>query len=268
MIAAEVLKPTKGIPSPKDFQIATEADLSALKFERRPSHDVDVARFGVDPYLAPPGEPHWLYPEVTSKPGALARLGKRLGRAFGIDQGGDGNTIGNAIITWAFTGTAQAGALAWDQFWILSETGDQPINATYAIGTSAPAANGFSNAQVADFFAFQPFCVVNFNVVNASAAAILSGLQMQPVRITPFGTSAQATIYNLQYQTTVDFQTTRGQIPFSEKVDAYTYLRINSPIQGAAATFNASVLVGLRPDRRAQVPKVPPQVLNSSGASR
>jgi len=253
-------------PTVADFSIAREADLAALSFRREPTDEATVARFGIDPNLAPAGEPHYLYPEIGES--GIRRLMRKLGRAMGIDQGGDGNVIGNAVITYACQGTAKAGALQWDQFWYFSQIGDAPENNTFAIGTMNPASTAFSNSQVADFLSFQPFCVVNMNLVNASDPSIVSGLQMKPVRLTPFGTAASATVYNLQYQTTVDFQTGRGQIPFSERVDGYTYMRINTPIQAVAGTFNNSWLLGARPDRRAQVPKLPPQVLNSSGAGR
>lgn len=186
----------------------------------------------------------------------------------GIDGGGNGSMIGNAVITYAVVGTAAAGALAWDQAWFFSQIGDIVVDATYAIATVTPSSTRFTNAQVADFISFQPFCAVNMNLVAASADAVVSGLQMQPIRLTPFGTESSATIYNLQYQTTADFKSDRGQIPFSEIVDGYTYLRLISPIQVAAATYSCSFLLGLRPDRRAQVPRLPAQVLNSSGVAR
>lgn len=261
------------VASLSSYAPASEADVSALSFRREPSPEADVERFGIDPNLAPAGEPHYLYDGPNGEGPALAKIGKaalaRLRELFrgpkGVDHGGNGQTIGNAIITFAVTGTAQAGALAWDQAWFFSQIGDAAEGATFAIATMTPASTAFSNAQVADFLTFQPFCVVNMNLVSASAAAVVSGLQMRPVRLTPFGTSAASTVYNLQYQTTADFQTTRGQIPFAEIVDGYTYMRVNTPIQAVAATYNLSWLLGLRPDRRSQVPMLAPQVLNSSG---
>lgn len=255
----------------RTYSPAKERDLSALSFKRFPTEECDprrVSRFGIDPNLNAPGEPHYLYPEVQAEAGAVGRLRRAFRRALGVDSGGDGVTIGNAVITFSITGTAQAGALAWDQAWYFSQIGDQPVNNTFAIAVVAPASTAFSDSQIADFLSFQPFCITNMNLVNASANALVSGMQMQPVRLTPFGTSASSTIYNLQYQTTVDFQKDRGQIPFSEIVDGYTYIRVNSPIQAAAATYSVSFLLGLRPDRRSQVPKLPPHVVNSSGASR
>lgn len=237
--------------------------VSGLSFRRQDGNPLDpaplmrslVEAFGVDPNVAPTDPRSPDHPVFGD-------------RDHGIDGGGNGQTIGNAVITFAVQGTAAAGALAWDQAWFFSQIGDIVVDATYAIATVTPSSTRFTNAQVADFISFQPFCAVNMNLVAASDEDIVSGLQMQPIRLTPFGTEASATVYNLQYQTTADFQVTRGQIPFSEIVDGYTYLRLISPIQVAAGTYSCSFLLGLRPDRRSQVPRLPAQVLNSSGVAR
>jgi hypothetical protein len=229
------------------------AAAAPASFVHAPTDPALIEAYGIDPNLvAPERGPHYMYGDEVR----------------GIDQGGNGATIGNAVITYSVLGTAAAGALEWDQAWFFSQIGDIVVDPTYAIAAVTPSSTRFTNAQVADFVSFQPFCVVNMNLVNASADEIVSGLQMTPIRLTPFGTSSESTIYNLQYQTTADFQTSRGQIPFSEIVDGYTYLRLITPIQAAAATYQVSLLCGLRPDRRAQVPRLPPQVLNSSGVSR
>lgn len=239
-------------------------DPSAVQVRRGDPRDMPLIASllesaGIDPTIAP---------RDPAELDAPALFGEHPGRGYGVDQGGNGQTIGNAVITFAVQGTAAAGALAWDQAWFFSQIGDIVVDSTYAIATVTPSSTRFTNAQVADFISFQPFCAVNMNLVAASDADVVSGLQMQPIRLTPFGTEASATVYNLQYQTTADFQTTRGQIPFSEIVDGYTYLRLISPIQVAAATYSCSFLLGLRPDRRSQVPRLPAQVLNSSGVAR
>lgn len=187
-------------------------------------------------------------------------------RGLGQDAGQGGVATGPSgnVILMFVTGTAQAGVLATDQAWFFSQLADNVIDATYAIATVSPAATRFSNAQVADFISYEPLFCINANVVAASAAAVISGMQITPVRYDPFGNVAVAAQYQASYQTASDFQTTRGQFPLGEVIDGYTYLRGLSPIQAVAATYTVAFMFGPRQDRRTQVPRVSPVVVKSS----
>jgi hypothetical protein len=187
-------------------------------------------------------------------------------RGLGSDagQGGIANGPSGNVILMFVTGTAQAGVLAYDQAWFFSQLADAVIDATYAIATVTPAVARFSNAQVADFISYEPLFVMNANITAASAAAVISGMQITPVRFDPFGNQALAAQYQASYQTAADFLTTRGQFPLGEVVDGYTYLRGITPIQAVAATYTIAFMFGPRPDRRQQVPRVQPQVVRSA----
>lgn len=162
------------------------------------------------------------------------------------------------------TGTAQAGVLAYDQAWFFSQIADTPVDTTYAIATVTPAVARFSNAQVADFITFEPLFCMNANIVASSAAAVISGMTITPVRFDPFGNQALAAQYQAAYQTAADFQTTRGQFPLGEVIDGYTYLRALSPIQVVAATYTVAFMFGPRQDRRQNVPRVSPVVIKTA----
>ncbi len=186
-------------------------------------------------------------------------------RGLGAESGSGGiatGPSGNVILMYV-TGTAAAGVLVYDQAWFFSQLADTPIDVTYAIATVTPAVARFSNAQVADFLTFEPLFVINANLTAASAAAVLSGMTVTPVRFDPFGNQAVASQYGAAYQTASDFQTTRSQFPLGEVIDGYTYLRALSPIQAVAATYTLAFTFGPRQDRRAQVPRVSPVVVKS-----
>ncbi len=186
-------------------------------------------------------------------------------RGLGADAGQGGVATGPSgnVVLFYVTGTAQAGVLAFDQAWLCSQLADAPIDTTYAIATVTPAVSRFSNAQVADFVSFEPLLVINANIVAASAAAVISGMTITPVRYDIFGNQALAAQYQAAYQNASDFQTTRGQFPLDQILDGYTYLRCLSPIQAVAATYTIALMFGPRQDRRAQVPRVSPVMVKS-----
>ncbi len=203
-----------------------------------------------------------LHAEVSDSP----RDAEPAARGLGADAGQGGvatGPSGNVVLCYV-TGTAQAGVLAFDQAWFFSQLADVALDATYAIATVTPATPRFSNAQVADFITFEPLFVINANIVAASAAAVISGMTVVPIRYDIFGNQASASQYQAAYQTASDFQTTRGQFPLGEVCDGYTYLRAISPIQGAAATYTIAFMFGPRQDRRTNVPRVSPVVVRSS----
>jgi hypothetical protein len=186
-------------------------------------------------------------------------------RGLGADAGQAGvatGPSGNVILMYV-TGTASAGILVYDQAWFFSQLADTPVDTTYSIATVTPAVARFSNAQVADFITFEPLFCINANIVAASAAAVISGMTITPVRFDPFGNQALAAQYQAAYQTASDFQTTRGQFPLGEVIDGYTYLRALSPIQVAAATYTVAFMFGPRQDRRVNVPRVQPVAVRS-----
>lgn len=186
-------------------------------------------------------------------------------KARGIDGGGTiaGASPSGNVIAANITGTNQAGALAFDQWWFFSVIGDVAVDATYSLGTVTPLATRFSNAQVADFLAWNPAFVINANIVAASAAAVISTAQVQPARYTPYGKNAWDSQYMASYQTAADFQTTRGQFPLGEVIEGHTWLRMTSTIQATAATATIAFLFAPYRDRRADVPRAQPVAVRS-----
>lgn len=177
-----------------------------------------------------------------------------------------GGPAGN-VMTMNCTGTAQGGgALAYDQFWFFSLLADTPIDpGTYAIGTvDVQTEDGlWTPAMIAQYLGLEPLFLVNANITGASAAAVLSGMSLRVKRTDPFGTTAGSFQPNAAYQTAADFQVTRAQFPIAEVVDGWTWCRLVSPIQVAAATFTVAWFWGPRTDRRAAVPRVSPQLVRS-----
>lgn len=175
-----------------------------------------------------------------------------------------GGPAGN-VMTMLCEGTPQAGVLAWDQFWFFSLLADQPINATYAIGAVTIVSEDglWTPALVALYMGLQPLFLVNANIVNASADAVVSGMSLRMRSSDPFGSTAGNLSPQAAYQNAADFQQDRGQFPIAQPVDAWTWARLVSPIQLAAATFTVAWFFGPRQDRKAQVPRVSPQIVRS-----
>lgn len=175
-----------------------------------------------------------------------------------------GGPAGN-VITMLVTGTAQAGVLAWDQAWFFSLLADAPIDATYAIANVDVVSEdgAWTPALVSLFLGLEPLFLVNANVTNASAINVIGGMSLRIRRSDPFGTTAGSMQPQAAYQNAADFQDTRGQFPIAEAVDSWTWARLISPIQVAAATYTVAWFFGPRQDRRAQVPRVSPQIVRS-----
>ncbi len=175
-----------------------------------------------------------------------------------------GGPAGN-VITCNLTGTAQAGVLAWDQWWLFSLLADAPVNDTYAIGVvDIMSEDGaWTPALVSLFMGLEPMFLVNLNVTAASANAVMSGMSVRIRRSDPFGTVAGSMQPQAAYQNAADFQQNRGQFPIAEAIDSWTWVRIVSPIQATAATATVAFFFGPRTDRRAQVPRVSPQIVRS-----
>jgi hypothetical protein len=194
-------------------------------------------------------------------------LGEPQERGLGPEAGTGqvaGGPAGN-VMTMLCTGTAQAGVLAWDQFWFFSLLADQPIDATFSIGTVDVMSedNAWTPALVALYLGLEPLFLVNANIVAASADAVISGMSLRIRRSDPFGSTSGTMQPQAAYQNAADFLQDRGQFPIAEAVDAWTWARIISPIQVAAATFTVAWFFGPRQDRRAQVPRVSPQIVRS-----
>jgi hypothetical protein len=175
-----------------------------------------------------------------------------------------GGPAGN-VITCNLTGTAQSGVLAWDQWWMFSLLADAPVNDTYAVGTVTVLSEdgAWTPALVSLFLGLEPLFLVNMNVTAASANEVVSGMSVRIRRTDPFGTSAGSLQPQAAYQNAADFQRDRGQFPIAEAIDSWTWVRIVSPIQAVAATATVSFFFGPRTDRRAQVPRVSPQIVRS-----
>lgn len=180
-----------------------------------------------------------------------------------------GTNPGNSQIKFRVTGTA-LGAHTYDQAAFFSQLGDVVIAATtYVLATVTPAVTRYSNAQVADFLTFNPLPLRNANIVSvagADASAAASSIEAQPFRITPMGQQATDVIAATSFQTSVDYQTNRVQIPMALAVDGYSYLRIINAAQATAVTYTVSFTFGPRLDRRLEIPEAGAAVINSPGA--
>lgn len=175
-----------------------------------------------------------------------------------------GGPAGN-VITCNFTGTAQAGVLAWDQWWMFSLLADQPVNATYVIGTvDVISEDGvWTPALTSLYLGLAPLFMTNFNVTAASANAVVSGMQVRIRKSDPFGETAGNLQPQAAYQNAADFQRDRGQFPIAQPINSWTWCRIVSPIQAVAATFTGAFFFGPRPDPLQAVPRVAPQIVRS-----
>lgn len=175
-----------------------------------------------------------------------------------------GGPAGN-VITMNVTGTALAGVITRDQAWFFSLNADVPVDATYAIATVDVDTedNAWTPAQVSLFLGLEPLFLVCANITAASAAAVMAGMRLGIRRSDPFGSVAGSQQPQTAYQNAADFQTTRGQFPIAEAIDAWTWARLISPAQVAAATYTVAWFFGPRQDRRAQVPRIQPQIVRN-----
>lgn len=177
-----------------------------------------------------------------------------------------GGPSGN-VITCMCEGTAAAAAPAavWDQFWFFSLAADQPVNSQYVIGnvTVLSEDGSWTIALVSLFLGLEPLFLVNANITAASENEVVSGMSVRIRRSDPFGSTAGTLQPQAAYQNAADFQQDRGQFPIADAIDAWTWVRIVSPIQTVAATFTVAFFFGPRQDRRGQVPRVSPQIVRS-----
>lgn len=188
-------------------------------------------------------------------------------RGLGPDAGTGqvaGGPAGN-VITMNLTGTAQAGALAWDQWWFFSLLADQPINDTYALGQVDVLTedDAWTSAMVAMYLGLEPLFLITANITAVSTAAALAGMSLRARRTDPFGQMQGNLSPQAAYQNAADFQTVRGQFPIAEALDGWTWMRLIAPIQAAATTATVAWFFGPRTDRRAAVPRVSPAVVKT-----
>lgn len=168
-------------------------------------------------------------------------------------------------IKFRVTGTA-LGAHTYDQAGFFSQLGDIVIAATtYVLATVTPSATRFSNAQVSDFLTFNPLPLINANVTGANSADAVGSMELLPVRWTPMGTQQTDSVYASNFQTAQDFQNTRVQLPVTEIIDGYTYLRLVNLAQATAVTYSIAFTFGPTMDRRLDVPQGPAAVIRSPG---
>jgi len=188
-------------------------------------------------------------------------------RGLGPDAGTGqvaGGPSGN-VITCMCEGTAKVAPLLWDQFWFFSLLADQPVNNTYAIGTVTVLSEdgAWTISLVSLFLGLEPLFLVNANITAASDNTVISGMSVRIRRSDPFGSTSGTLQPQAAYQNASDFQRDRGQFPIADAVDSWTWVRVVSPMQAAAATFTIAFFFGPRQDRRAQVPRVAPQIVRS-----
>ena len=181
---------------------------------------------------------------------------------------GAAGSRGNRTIKFSFTSAQFA---VDDQVPFFNQIIDPPLGGT-VVGAPVPAVPTFSVAQVTEFVALNPMSLRNMNLTGANYGGaagtdLVAGARLDIVRQTPFGQIETEEIYFSTYLTTQDYQTTRIQIPIAgEVIDGYTYLRIVSPPNLAAAGgYSVAWLFGPRMDRRAEVPNVGAAVVRSPG---
>lgn len=185
--------------------------------------------------------------------------------ARGLDGGGTPRNKPLAPVVFNVAGNLPAGAAVNDQAWFFAQLGDLPKDTTYAIATMTPVASRFTNAQVADWFSYQPTYCAAANVVAVSSAAVMSSMTLLPVRFDPYGSIAQDSQYQISYQNANQFQTTRGQFPVDDIIDGYTYFQLTNVASNPAATYQISWFFGPRYDRRTAVPRGVPVTINAPG---
>lgn len=226
---------------------------------------VDVA----DRQLFFPTEDKTAEAERIARERGLGEVADALARERGLGaDAGTGQVAGGPagnVITMMVEGTAFVAPLVWDQAWFFSLLADAPINATFALATVTVMSEdgAWTPALVALFLGLEPLFLVCANIVAASADEVVSGMQLRMRRSDPFGNAQGSLQPQAAYQNAADFQQDRGQFPVADAVDAWTWARLISPIQAVAATYTVAWFFGPRQDRRAQVPRVQPQIVKS-----
>lgn len=184
----------------------------------------------------------------------------------GLDGGAHARNKGMGVVQFSVTGNVPAGAVVNDQAWFFAQLGALVIDATYAIATMTPTVTRFTNAQVADWFTWNPTYCAAANITSASSAAVLSSMQLRPQREDPYGSAANDAFFQASFQTADQYQTGRGQFPIDDTIDGYTYFNLTNTATNPAASYVIAWFFGPRYDRRVGVPKGQPVNVVSPGS--
>jgi hypothetical protein len=179
-------------------------------------------------------------------------------RTRGVDGGGAARNKGYGVVQFSVTGTAPAGSVVSDEAWFFAQLGAQLIDATFAIATMTPTFTRFTNAQVADWFTWNPTYCAAANITSVSSAAVLSSMQLRPQREDVYGSQANDAFYQASFQTADQYQTQRGQFPIDDVIDGYTYFALTNTATNPAASYVIAWFFGPRYDRRVNVPRGTP----------
>ena len=185
---------------------------------------------------------------------AFARA-KKAHLTRGLDGGGIARNKGLGVVQFSVTGNLPAPPIVNDQAWFFSQIGSTPLDNTYAIATMTPTVSKFTNAQVADWFTWNPTFCAALNVTSCNSAAALSSMQLRPTRFDPYGSAANDANFQAGFQTADQYQTGRGQFPIEDTIDGYTYFDLAWTAQNPVVSFVAAWFFGPRHDRRVLVPK-------------
>lgn len=166
-------------------------------------------------------------------------------------------------IRYSVLGTALAGLITKDQASFFGIDSDVVIDTSHALATVTPSVSRFSAAQTAQFLAFNPAQLANVNITGANAAGIVATLKLAFVRFEPDGTAVSREVQSTTFQTTGDYQTDRVQIPCEEVLDGYTFPRILTDAQVAAAQYAATFSFAPTVDRRQSIPISGPMQVSS-----
>lgn len=181
-----------------------------------------------------------------------------VARSRGLDGGATARNKGMGVVQFSVTGTAPAGAVVNDQAWFFAQLGALLIDATYAIATMTPTFTRFTNAQVADWYTWNPTFCAAANITSVSTAAVLSSMQLRPQREDVYGSQANDSFYQASFQTADQYQTVRGQFPIDDVIDGYTYFSLTNTATNPAASYVIAWFFGPRYDRRISVPRGTP----------
>lgn len=173
----------------------------------------------------------------------------------GLDGGAIARNKGIGVVQFSVTGTAPAGPAVNDQAWFFAQLGSTALDTTYAIATMTPTVTRFTNAQVADWFTWNPTFCAAANITSASAAGVVSSMQLRPTRIDPYGSAANDASFQASFQTADQYQTVRGQFPIEDVIDGYTYFDLTNTATNPAASYVIAWFFGPRYDRRTAVPR-------------
>lgn len=179
----------------------------------------------------------------------------KVERSRGLDGGAVARNKGIGVVQFQVTGNAPAGPVVNDQSWFFSQLGSAALDATYAIATVTPTVSRFTNAQVADWFTWNPTFCAAANITSASSAGVVSSMQLRPTRNDPYGSSANDASFQASFQTADQYQTVRGQFPIEDVIDGYTYFDLTNTATNPAASYVIAWFFGPRYDRRSAVPR-------------